>query len=691
MRKFAIVVMFLFGSIMNFASSAHAEASVNQIAVAYSPKDNRYMACYANSANDLKCRLVTAAGEVTGSELTVSWNTCINPAIAYDSDQDMFLVVWAEYISGSQFLSLKVRLVTAECQLSGSEITLLSDGDTNLSPRVVYSPNSQRYVVVYSFLGTSIRAQFMNADASLDGTALTVIDGSAISYSRVENPNVAFDSVNNRFLIAGLVWGGTPVYGEHGVIVDDEETPAVYAGPFSIVGYSTFLYPPALAFDHVNERFLAIWEVYTGSGHELWGQLINTDGTLYGTNWKINDDREVYFANDAVYKEVDDRYLVVWNNCDNINPNELHAQEVENDGGNYGDEFFLASPTYSFYLALSYNTLMDNTLVAYSNTSSNSAPGFLVTPEVPSADLGVEVEGPDTGLIDDSLTYTVTITNFGSDNATEASVTIDVPDGVTFVDAQSSRGSTEYIAPSLFARLGTLESGDEATVSLEINPDETGLITVGAAVASDVLDPDASNNSDSKDTLISQSFLVAPGQGTTGTEIEITGEGFGAKKGKVLLAGAGKPVSLKVLSWNEEDSGVIRALVKKAPPSGICDVVVVPKDPKGAEPLIEPDGFEIMEPDITACPDSGAAGQTITITADFLGTKKGKVYIEYTAKGKLKRKSCKVLAWPSESEEGSGSAEIDCVVPKVPAGAWTLVVLNKVGEDTTPFTVSETP
>ena len=170
---------------------------------------------------------------------------------------------------------------------------------------------------------------------------------------------------------------------------------------------------------------------------------------------------------------------------DEFEPYEIQAQEVDSDGFNYGDEFFLAAPAHQYNAALAYNAVSDNTLLAYSN-APNRAVGFLVTPDVPPANLNLSVS-----------------------------------------------------------------------------------------------------------------------EGTTGTEIEISGEGFGTKKGKVLLSGSEKPVALKVLSWNEAGSGVIRAVISKAPPAGVYDVSVVPAEPKGAAAIIEEDGFEIMAPEITACPGSG--------------------------------------------------------------------------------------
>jgi len=80
---------------------------------------------------------------------------------------------------------------------------------------------------------------------------------------------------------------------------------------------------------------------------------------------------------------------------------------------------------------------------------------------------------------------------------------------------------------------------------------------------------------------------------------------------------------------------------------------------------------------------SGVAGTPITITGNFFGIKKGKVYLEYEKNGKLKKKNCKVNSWDMDS--------IIFFVPKTsksfPAKEYTLKVTNKVGEDSTAFAV----
>ena len=147
---------------------------------------------------------------------------CRNPSIAYDSDTDKFLVAWGEMGSGDY--AIKCRLVTSGCQLSGNEITLASGLSAWPSPKVVYSSNSQRYLVVYT-ISSAIQAQFINADGSLDGSAFAAIPGdSHAGFSYADSPDLAYDSVNSRFLVAALTRGaGAPPMSIYGAILDDDD------------------------------------------------------------------------------------------------------------------------------------------------------------------------------------------------------------------------------------------------------------------------------------------------------------------------------------------------------------------------------------------------------------------------------------------------------------------------------------
>ena len=158
-----------------------------------------------------------------------------------------------------------------------------------------------------------------------------------------------------------------------------------------------------------------------------------------------------------------------------------------------------------------------------------------------------------------------------------------------------------------------------------------------------------------------------PSEGTYGTEIAVSGSGFGTKKGKVLIGST----ALKILEWA---NGLIRCQLTRVLDPGTYTVTIAPK---GASSIIIENGFTVKTPEIDLInPTSGPAGDEITIYGFFFGTKKGKVF--------LGGKSCKIRSWTMDPT--TGASEIRFVVPKgLSSGSQELKVINKVGEDTENF------
>jgi hypothetical protein len=166
-------------------------------------------------------------------------------------------------------------------------------------------------------------------------------------------------------------------------------------------------------------------------------------------------------------------------------------------------------------------------------------------------------------------------------------------------------------------------------------------------------------------------FLVEPEEGWTGTEITLTGRGFGAKKGSVLLG----TNTLKVLDWQEE---LIHALLGKTIPSGPYDVTVKPKEPKGAPSLNEEDAFTVVltEPPkiFRVSPERGVVGTEVTVNGLFFGSK-GSLYLEYVGSKGPMRKKCKTLKWTMDPV--TGDSEVVFVAPLITAGSSHVVVVPK--------------
>jgi hypothetical protein len=163
-------------------------------------------------------------------------------------------------------------------------------------------------------------------------------------------------------------------------------------------------------------------------------------------------------------------------------------------------------------------------------------------------------------------------------------------------------------------------------------------------------------------------FRVYPKEGTIGTEITISGSGYGKKKGKVLIG----EVPLKVQKWRDYS---IRGILLKILTPDSYDVTIQPKE---AAPSVIEKGFSVKAPVIDSVdPAVGSAGDKMTITGLFFGSREGKV----TLGGKTRR----VLTWTMDPK--TGASKVRVVVPRgLSPGTHELTITNEVGSGTTNFT-----
>ena len=179
---------------------------------------------------------------------------------------------------------------------------------------------------------------------------------------------------------------------------------------------------------------------------------------------------------------------------------------------------------------------------------------------------------------------------------------------------------------------------------------------------------------------LSLEYIASPelsvAEGAIGTELIITGSGFGTKKGKVLIGGIAAKIEKD--DWMDDQ---ITCTIKKLPlPVDVAHPVAVVVN---KVPIASNDTFTAKNAVLDDLLDSsGTSPDEITVTGMFFGRKKGKVYLYDQVSGK--KKNCKVTYW--DMIPATGVSELRFIVPKVSTsfteGVYQLKVDNKIGTAT---------
>ena len=179
---------------------------------------------------------------------------------------------------------------------------------------------------------------------------------------------------------------------------------------------------------------------------------------------------------------------------------------------------------------------------------------------------------------------------------------------------------------------------------------------------------------------------LSVGEGSIGTELTITGSGFGTKKGKVLVGGVAPKIAKD--GWAEDR--IVCLLTKVPSPGGAHDITITPY--RATSSMTLPGAFTVKTPEIDPLTkDHDIPGKEITVTGTFFGTKKGKVYVEDPSTGK--KKTCKITDWFMDPT--NGESRLTFIVPRLPKllapTTYALKITNKLGFAESLFTVEPSP
>jgi uncharacterized repeat protein (TIGR01451 family) len=116
---------------------------------------------------------------------------------------------------------------------------------------------------------------------------------------------------------------------------------------------------------------------------------------------------------------------------------------------------------------------------------------------------------PDPVGVGQELTYAITVTNNGPNDATNVTVSDDLPLGLTFVRANTEQGSCTGTDP-VVCNVGNLAPGQSRVVAIVVTASGAGTVTNVARVGADQPDPNDADNEARADTAVNPAAGECP-------------------------------------------------------------------------------------------------------------------------------------------------------------------------------------
>jgi hypothetical protein len=179
-------------------------------AVAFSPVHNSYLAVWTSKQDlytwDIWARVVTSEGTFLPMFNVESGAGVIlrQPAVAYGSTQDQYLVAYVEELSASNSNIWAVQTRWNEPGTASIIAVDTGSGFFSGHPAVAYNSQDDEFLVVYEDRSTGV--------GEIKAVRVTASTGSATAWQTIavsnpvwdtrSRPDVAYDPVNNRYIVA---------------------------------------------------------------------------------------------------------------------------------------------------------------------------------------------------------------------------------------------------------------------------------------------------------------------------------------------------------------------------------------------------------------------------------------------------------------------------------------------------------
>ncbi|SHF82336.1 Por secretion system C-terminal sorting domain-containing protein [Mariniphaga anaerophila] len=268
-----------------------ANSSWNMTATVASDNNGSFLVAYYDSAStNITAKLFDANGAQSGSDVilgTVAGGYMFPYSIdiAYNSENEIFLVTWADYNS-----NLFSRTLNSDG--TAGELNVYNSIQGVANPSVAYNDSLNIFLIAYDDFAGNVSAQLTDSLGILSGSLFTFGSSSALE----AEPDVAYNAKNNGFAVTWSDYlGGSGVWVQEilvsscTVLVDSVKMDKISATTNS----------SSVAYDAVNDSYWVAWYGESGGAKdELFLQRYRSENISIKANCK---DITVYLDENGEY------------------------------------------------------------------------------------------------------------------------------------------------------------------------------------------------------------------------------------------------------------------------------------------------------------------------------------------------------------------------------------------------------
>jgi hypothetical protein len=248
---------------------------------------------------------------------------------------------------GFALLVFAISLLTFKVVSSAGVVPWFQISDTpalQSLPEVAYNAASHQFLVVWEDfrgpgIGDDVYAQLVNDDGTLSGGNFPI--SQAADWQR--SPKPAHNPDTNQYLVVWEEWRNATddIYGQ---LVNANG--ALSGTEFVVSSAAQDQSNPDLVYNTASDQFLVVFDddrLVVGD-YDIYGKFINGNGSLAGADFPISESADNQLLPVIAYNTRDDQFLVVWR--DSRNPatsDDIYARMMNGDGSMAGPEFAVST------------------------------------------------------------------------------------------------------------------------------------------------------------------------------------------------------------------------------------------------------------------------------------------------------------------------------------------------------------